>query len=153
MGEKNVYSVKHLATGIILECSSDKTLFIFNIENGSSTTFDAWSNQVKLLLENWPPQRPCLLLYDFHKMGKIGLNKSLYEHFETLYRTCPNLKRYTAIVMPNNLNTEETQLAFQLERLRVSPSYPAQWKAFTSRMEAMQWLLAHENAFRQEMNN
>jgi hypothetical protein len=153
MGNKNPYSVQHIAPGIILEYSSDRTLLIFNVENSSPITLDAWTNYVKSVLESWPSHTPCLLLYDLHKLGRLDLNNSLYEHFETLYQSALHLKRYTAVVIPNNTSIEETQLRIALQRLHVPLSYPAQWKVFTSRQEAMRWLLVHEGSFRQEMSS
>ena len=147
MGEKNPYSVEHIAPGIILERSCDKTLVIFNIENGFRTTLDAWSNHLKSLIENWPSYTPCLLLFDLHKLGRMEPNNCLYEHFEALYQSSSHLTRHTAIVMPNNMSIEETQLRIALQGLHVPPSYPAQWNAFPSRQEAMRWLLASESSF------
>jgi hypothetical protein len=87
------------------------------------------------------PQKICLLLYDLRKIGMSALNKCLSEHFVRLYRTYPQRKRYTAIVLPSNANIDEVQLAFIVQSLAVPSHHRVEWMAFKSRSQAMRWLL------------
>ncbi|HVU10537.1 MAG TPA: hypothetical protein VHD90_04635 [Phototrophicaceae bacterium] len=133
------FHVEYVASGVTREWSGDRQLCVFNIDNGYQETIDAWANNVKAVLTTWPENTPCLMLHDFHKA--LGFNRYFRKRFETLFKHRPDLKRYVAVIVPDDPIAEIIRAVITQQR---SPTQAATWEVFTTRVSALAWLGEHE---------
>ncbi|MEO8607913.1 MAG: hypothetical protein ABI690_08535 [Chloroflexota bacterium] len=140
MGSKNPYTVEHVAPGIILERSADKELIIVNVASGGQTGLAIWEKCVRALLTNWPPDIPCLLLHDLHKINAKTLKVNLRGHLENLNRFQPDMGRRAAVILPPEI--DEKQFLLPETILERAHAYPIQQGFFESRRAALDWILS-----------
>ncbi len=144
MIELNPLTIQHHYPQVIEEYSSDRKLAIFVLENSAPATIRAWTHEVKETLEKWPSGYPCLLIHDFHKIGRFVLNADMWNSFHELHRLRPDLERYVALIMPFNSDLQPIRLAIRTRDLGVPSYYPIHWEVFGHRKAALSWLIDKE---------
>jgi hypothetical protein len=133
---------EHPASGIVQEWTNDRSLCIFAITNSRPETIDAWAYCVKQTIFRWDAKQPCYLLHDLRKAGAFTFNSQLQLRFADLYRYRPALARFVAVVLPKNSDMcLLAQLSVRVRELTAPSMSAAHWNIFSSRLEALSWLL------------
>jgi len=136
------FTHEQISPSVVKKRSANGKMDIFYTHDGQEQTIAAWANAVKAELMRWSPGYPCLLLYDFRKTGLLNFGAEMQADFEALFQLRPDLERYVAVVMPPDMSTEIARLDVLVRELRANAGYPVHWKVFTSRQQAMGWLLS-----------
>ncbi len=143
MSDLNPFTIQHVASGVVRECSADGMLYIYNVENNNPLTINKWLSNVKEVLSDWAPQKTCLLLHDIHKFGKFPFSLSLINQMDEIYLFRPELERYVAFISHNDDRIEN--LFIISHSLHFNTKHNAHWKLFHSRREALNWLISLRN--------
>jgi hypothetical protein len=140
VSEANRFIVEHVSPSVFKERSSGGEMVIFEIEDGGRQTIADWAAAVEDELQRWPSGYPCLFLHDLHRSGILAFGAEMQADFERLFHLRPELKRFVAVVMPQNDSVEIARLDCMLRKLKEAHNYPVTWEIFTKRKQALNWL-------------
>lgn len=125
---------------LIEEWSADRQLVIFTVADGEHSTVDAWARAVKTAISEWPSDRACLLLHDLHKCGLFAFDANMQQRILELRHFKGDVKRHTALVVPDRFTAEIAELFVKVQELRFNKVYPVHSEVFLARKDGFIWL-------------
>jgi len=143
MDDSEYFVVSHLIGGITYEYSEAHPLHVFKIENGQQSTLDSWVTYVQQLFERWKGVSPLLMMHDFSRLHWWELGEQFDDCTNQLFASHSTLKRFVALVTPEENYTQILRLEYRMRELLMSRGYPVHWDVFYHRKAALAWL--HSN--------
>jgi hypothetical protein len=124
------FRVDYVVPGLISELSADGSLTVFVLKDSAPQTLSVLEIRLCTLLVNWTGQLPILLLFDLRNTDFAALHAFIKTQLALLAQGLPC---YAAF-----LTTEDSAESY----VAVEHQEPGSLRVFSSRRQALLWLLA-----------
>lgn len=131
--------IQEVFKGVVVEWVFHGQIIIYTFDSIAEDTIDHWAQAAFRINENWPSERPFLVLNDLSRVDVTPVMRQQLERI--IYNTPDDLSGRYALVLADSVHTHILRQFMKGElRARATHNLSLEREIFSTRREALVWL-------------